>query len=289
MGSPCEIHLYARRPGLARLAASRAIADIRRVERRYSRYLNDNVTAAINAAGAAGGALEVDEETAALLDYAATCHAESDGLFDISAGVLRQAWDFQSARLPPPGSLEPLLARVGWQHVRWHKPRLAFTRAGMELDFGGIGKEYAADRAANLCLETGIEHGLVNLGGDIRAIAPHPDGSPWRVGIRHPFQADGLLATVALAWGGLASSGDYARCIDIGGQRYCHILNPKTGWPVRGLAAVSVIAPQCLIAGSASTIAMLRGQGGGAWLAGLGLPHLWMDSEGRLGGTLGAV
>jgi thiamine biosynthesis lipoprotein len=136
-----------------------------------------------------------------------------------------------------------------------------------------------------ICLEMGICHGLVNLGGDIRVIGPHPDGTPWRIGIRHPREADALLTSVMLAQGGLASSGDYERCIEIEGRRYSHILNPKTGWPVQGLAAASVIAPHCLVAGSASTIAMLKESAGARWLEELGLPHVWMDAQGRMGGV----
>jgi thiamine biosynthesis lipoprotein len=124
------------------------------------------------------------------------------------------------------------------------------------------------------------------LGGDIRVVGPHPDGSPWRIGIRHPRLPDALLATVLLAQGGLASSGDYERCIVMDGRRQSHILNPKTGWPVHGLAAVSVIAPQCLIAGSASTIAMLKESAGKKWLDDLGLPHVWMDEQGHRGGSV---
>jgi thiamine biosynthesis lipoprotein len=202
---------------------------------------------------------------------------------------LRTAWDFQSVQLPQAETIAALLDRIGWCKVCWQKPRLHFTRAGMELDFGGIGKEYAADRAASICLGLGIRHGLINLGGDIRAIGPRPDGTPWRIGIRHPREADTLLASVVLAQGGLASSGDYERCIEIKGRRYSHILNPKTGWPVQGMAAASVIAPHCLVAGSASTIAMLKESAGARWLEELGLPHVWMDAQGQTSGTVDLV
>ena len=106
----------------------------------------------------------------------------------------------------------------------------------MEIDFGGIGKEYAADRVATICLEHGLRHGLVNLGGDIRAIGPQADGTPWRVGIRHPRVQDAAIAGFDLAAGALATSGDYERYFEIDGKRYCHILNPTTGMPVDALA-----------------------------------------------------
>nr|WP_306306195.1 FAD:protein FMN transferase [Methylomonas koyamae] len=155
----------------------------------------------------------------------------------------------------------------------------------MEIDFGGVVKEYAADRAAALCQAHGIRHGLVNLGGDIKVVGPRADGSPWQIGIRHPHRSGGLLDTLALAAGAVASSGDYERCITLDGVRYGHVLNPRTGWPVRHLAAVTVIAEFCVVAGSASTIAMLKEEDGPAWLTDLQLPHLWVDLNGECGGS----
>jgi thiamine biosynthesis lipoprotein len=131
-----------------------------------------------------------------------------------------------------------------------------------------------------------MRHGVVNLGGDIKVIGPRADGHPWRIGIKHPRSATTLLDTVELSEGALASSGDYERCIVVDGVRYGHILNPLSGWPVRHLAAVSVVADFCVIAGSASTIAMLKEEAGAAWLAALGLRHLWVDVDGRSGGDL---
>jgi len=282
MGTACELMLYADDQG----AAKAVMADVQRLEAKYSRYRDDSYLSRINREAERGGGLDVDDETAHLLDYAATCHVQSDGLFDISSGLLRRAWNFHEPRLPDPAQLGELLGRVGWQRLQWQAPRLNFPQAGMELDLGGVVKEYAADRAATLCRERGVEHGLVNLGGDIHVIGPHPDGSPWRVGIKDPRDPEQVLFTLNLYHGALASSGDYARCFTLEGRRYGHILNPRTGWPVQGLAAVSVLADYCVVAGSAATIGMLHEEEGKAWLWGLGLPHLWVDVSGRTGGSL---
>jgi thiamine biosynthesis lipoprotein len=166
---------------------------------------------------------------------------------------------------------------------------LEFPMSGMEIDFGGIVKEYAVDRAAALCQGAGVRHGVINLGGDIKVIGPRADGSPWRIGIRHPRHKEAVMRTILLREGALASSGDYERCLIVDGVRYGHILNPKTGWPVRHLAAVSVIADFCVVAGSASTIAMLKEAGGPAWLESLGLPHLWVDVHGESGGSIETI
>ncbi|MFO1329705.1 MAG: FAD:protein FMN transferase [Rubrivivax sp.] len=286
MGTPCEVQLAAPVAAHARAAAQRVQDEVSRLERRYSRYREDSDLSALNRVAAAGGSTTVDDETAALLDYAHTCHGQSGGLFDISSGLLRRAWRFGSGRLPDAAEVQALLPFVGWHQVRWQRPRLSFGRAGMELDLGGIVKEYAADRAAALLAADGIAHGLVNLGGDLRVVGPQPDGSPWRVGVRDPHDAQALLVTLALAQGALASSGDYERCIVVDGVRHGHILDPRSGWPVQGLAAVSVAAPLAVVAGSACTIAMLMGRDGIDWLGGTALPHLWVDAQGRRGGPL---
>ena len=286
MGSRCELRLYARTQEEAAAVAQKAAADVRRLDAKYSAYRDDSFAAEINRVGAAGGALDVDDETATLLDYAATCFRQSDGLFDLTAGALREAWAPQRSALPEAAEIERLLRRVGWDKLRWRRPRLEFGTPGMTLDFGGVVKEYAADRAAVICAESGIRHGLVDLGGDIKIIGPHPDGAPWRVGIQHPREPGAVMATLELKRGAVATSGDYERYLEIEGRRYCHILSPRTGMPVQGLAGVSVCADECVVAGSATTIAMLMEARGPAWLDEVGLPHVWMDRELRIGGSL---
>jgi thiamine biosynthesis lipoprotein len=285
MGSDCGIHLQGEAGADAGTIAASAEAEVRRIERRYSRYRSDSDLARINRVAASGGSVDVDAETAGLITYAFACFAKSDGLFDITSGVLRAAWDFSVSRLPDQADIDALLPRIGLDKVKWSQGRLTFTYPGMELDFGGLGKEYAADRAAEVCLELGARHGFVDLGGDIRVIGPQVDGLPWRIGIRHPRDRGALAAEVGLTGGALATSGDYERFIDVDGRRYCHILDPKTGWPARGLSSVTVMSDRSLIAGTLSTAAMLRGQAGSAWLQKLGVRHIVVDDRGQCSGT----
>ena len=227
--------------------------------------------------------IEVDGETAGMLDYAFAAYEQSDGLFDISSGLLRRAWNFKSTRIADQKTLDALLPCVGLDKVIWQNPRLSFTVPGMELDFGGLGKEYAADRAAELCLANGALHGIVDLGGDIRVIGPHPRGEAWQIGIRHPLRPGKIMAMASIERGSIATSGDYERCIQIHGKRYSHILHPKSGWPVSGLCSVSAISDRCLVAGSVCTIAMLKRLNGIDWLRNLSVDHIWIDEEGRQG------
>jgi FAD:protein FMN transferase len=285
MASPCALQLYGADETMARLAAQAAEEEVARIERKYSRYRDDSELGRINAVAAAGGEVVVDSETAGLLDFAVEAYRKSGGLFDITSGLLRRAWDFNSSRTPESSALAALLQRVGLNRLHWSAPVLRFDQPGMELDFGGIGKEYAADRAGEIIADHGFDHALIDLGGDMVALGPNADGSPWRIGIRHPRHPDGLMATVPLRAGALASSGDYERFIEVGGRRYCHILDPRTGWPCQGLAGVTVLAGRCLVAGCVATTAMLKGRDAIAYLAASGLPHLVMDSLGAAGGN----
>ena len=258
MGSDHELKLWSDDRARADRVARVAIADVLRIEAKFSRYRDDSVTSAINRA-AGREPVAIDGETAALLRYADGCHQLSGGRFDLTSGVLRRAWDFR--RRPPliPTDDELAAARelIGWDEVEWDDAMVRLPRRGMELDFGGIGKEYAADRAATICADHGIAHGLVNLGGDVRIIGAQPDGAAWRVGIRHPRRDDAVIATVAAYAGAIATSGDYERYFEIGGRRYCHVLDARTGYPVSHWQSATVIAPLAILAGTLATIAML--------------------------------
>ena len=292
MGSPCALHVDAAAQPEAEGVFAAVRAEVSRLEQKYTRYRDDSLTTRINRSAGDPAGLEVDDETAALLDYAETAHRASDGLFDLTSGVLRRAWDFRSGRLPSREGVAALLPRVGWRRVRWQRPRLALPRAGMELDFGGLVKEYAADRAAAICRRLGAA-ALVDLGGDLAIAGPHADGRPWSVGVRDPFGPQ-AVATLAVFVGGVATSGDTERCMVVDGRRYGHLLDPRTGWPVEGPASVTVLAERCLVAGTASTVAMLRGRDGGpTWLVRERIPHVCVDRDGvvhsRVGGSRSAA
>ena len=173
-----------------------------------------------------------------------------------------------------------------WKKISWRRPQLTFSVPGMELDFGGIAKEYAADRAADVCASAGLLCGLVNLGGDIAVIGPHPNGFPWRIGVRDPLGGEGAIATLFVASGAVATSGNYERYWEVDGRRFSHVINPKTGWPVEGIPSVTVVAATCLSAGMVATIAMLKGQAGPEWLRESGAAHLYVDDTGKLDGSI---
>lgn len=286
MGSPCKMSIYAQPSPMVSSAISMAEKEVRRLEAAYSRYRPDSLLSKINQVASTGGDIEVDEETASLLDYAEACYEDSDRLFDITSGCLSRAWSPDITECPEPGVIDRLRSSIGWEKLIWSSPRLQFSSPGLELDLGGIVKEYAADRAAEILLSQGIESGAVNLGGDIQVLGPHPDGMPWLIGIRHPRSEDKVHRFFEITRGAIASSGDYERCTIINGVRYSHIINPLTGWPTTGLASVTVISDLCVVAGSLSTIAMLKEEKGPQWLESQDIPHHWIDSSGKEGGSL---
>jgi thiamine biosynthesis lipoprotein len=280
MASDCEVRIAARDQAHAETLAQAAIDEVRRIEAKYSRYRPDTIVARINAqAGRAPVAL--DTETEALLAYAGTLYENSGGLFDITSGVLRRAWDFRAARVPTAQALAPLLALIGWDKASFDGHAFGLPLAGMEVDFGGFGKEYAADRAGAVLAGMGVSSGYVNLGGDLHVIGPQPDGSAWVIGIQDPRQPDGLAASIPVGAGALATSGDYERYFESEGRRYCHILDPRSGMPVSYWRSVSVLAPVAIAAGSYATIAMLMQQDGLAFLEQSGLAYLAIDQQGE--------
>ena len=282
MASNCEVRLAGISAGRAQALAALAIAEVRRIERKYSRYRSDSVVSRINAVAGSGEDIRIDDETAQLLAFATQLHTLSDGLFDATSGVLRRVWDFNAGVKPSPQQLADVSAKIGWNHVEWNDQTARLMQRGMELDFGGFGKEYAADRAATLIANEGGRHGLVNLGGDIRVIGPQTDGSPWSMGIRHPRQSDCTIASISLSAGALATSGDYERFFIENGQRFCHILNPKNGWPAQCWQSISVIAPVCVAAGAIATTAMLKEQNAVAFLQAQGVTYLAVDASGHI-------
>ena len=281
MASACELVLAIDDEPEAQAMAGAAIAEVQRIEAKYSRYQPDSIVSRINAA-AGGQAVACDEETWSLLNYADSLYQSSGGLFDITSGVLRRAWNFYDHRLPAPADLEALRQLVGWRRVEREAQAVRLPEAGMELDFGGFGKEYAADRAGAVLAAEGLHHGYVNLAGDMRMLGPKPDGSPWMIGIQDPRDKTAILATIPVERGGLATSGDYERYFELDGKRYCHILDPRSGQPVTHWRTVSVVAPLAVVAGNCATIAMLKQSDGLAFLEACGMNYLAVDQSGTV-------
>jgi FAD:protein FMN transferase len=258
-----------------------AVAEVRRIESKYSRYIAESLIGQINAQAGLGW-IRCDPETLGLFDYADHLYGLSRGLFDITSGVLRRVWDFQSVKIPSKQSLSKVLPLIGWSQFERRDAEVRLKNFGMQIDIGGFGKEYAVDRVASILLENGVKSALINFGGDVRALGAKPDGGPWQIGIQDPRQLDQCFATLALSQGALTTSGDYERYFESNGKRYCHIINPKTGIPVSYWRSITVLAPLASAAGATSTIAMLLEKQGIDFLKKSGFPYLAVDYEGKV-------
>ncbi len=256
------------------------------LEARYSRYRLHSIVSVINQRAGSGVFTELDPETQALLDLAGRLWDASEGLFDITSGPLRQAWDFRADGRADPTQIESGLSLVGWERIEWREASLRLPTPGMEIDLGGLVKEYAADGAISLMRNLKVTSALIELAGDVATIGDNHDAAPWHVGIKDP-DGSGSLCTVQLSNAAIATSGNYARVVDYQRKRYGHLLNPKTGWPVEGPSSVSVLDSHCLTAGAVATVACLHSEEkAGTWLEHAALPWLMVSSTGIQSGPI---
>ena len=272
MASPCEVLVRRATESEARELASLVHSETIRIEHKYSRYRDDNIVHAIN--NSAGRAVPIDPETHSLLEYARQTYKLSNGAFDITSGILRRAWTFDGKeRTPDRELIARLLESVGGDKIELTHDHVRLP-AGMEIDLGGIGKEYAVDRVAQLAYETHGQSLMVNFGGDIRAIQSDPDDPPWDIGVESPEAENTAVGQVTLAHGAVATSGDARRYCIVDGKHLGHILDPRTGWPVEGAPrSVSVIGDFCLEAGILATMAILHGKDAEKFLANERVEH----------------
>lgn len=259
MACPCEMLIESQDLKLATKLTNLAYQEAKRIEEKFSRYRDDNIIFKIN--NSENKAIEVDDETALMLDFANQCYELSDGKFDITSGILRQIWRFNgSDNIPSAEQVNAIKPSIGWPKVKWNKPIIEIP-ADMEIDLGGIGKEYAVDSTVKILRNHTDKSFLVNFGGDIACPFPKENNTPWMIGVDNPEQTgESSVGQIALYQGGLATSGDARRFLLKDGKRYSHILDPQTGYPVPDAPrSVTVISNTCIEAGMLSTFAMLQG------------------------------
>ncbi len=269
MACPCEIRILARQPQAALQAA---LAEVRRLERKYSRWRDDSPWLRLLRQARQAAGVPVDEETGRLLRYALDAWRLSEGHFHPGLLPLWRYW--QRVEQPDETNIATLLAEADLSGLRLRGGRL-WLADKLELDLDGLVKEYAVDRACEtllrLCPEARCV--VVNLGGDIRVAGPEA----------HPVGIVGMGAEpgrVILRNQALASSGTRERGRVIQGRWYSHLIHPRTGWPLPGRdLQLSVCSPTCLLAGTLSTAALLMGENGPGWLRRAGVPFLWQQGE----------
>lgn len=261
MGTRCRAIYRSRSQAAAGAFRRSLIAWVSEFEAKYSRFIEDSVVSRINRS-AGESWVEVDEESDRLFALCDWYHWLTGGVFDPSMLPIIQLWDYHESpgRVPSRLEVDSALELTGWTKFLHKKGRAFLPGPGMGLDLGGIGKEYAVDRAVELAEDAGIQDILVNFGNDVRVTGTPPEGGAWRIGLEHHSEPGKCWCGVAMGEGAVASSGDYVRNAVIEGRKYGHILDPRTGRPSEsGVRQVSVIAPTCTEAGILSTAALVMG------------------------------
>jgi len=262
LGSECELFFAARDHEAAKEFRDVAFDWLAEFEARCSRFLPDSEVSLINA-NAGKDWTNVDPQVEMLLDLCDHYHFVTDGAFDATSLPLSKLWDWKRKHdtLPTAEEIAAAKMTIGWKRIQRAPGRVFLPVEGMMIDFGGVGKEFAVDYLKQLAIGCGIEHVMVDLGGDIAVQGEPPEGGGWYIGLEDPANLDRAYCGIRLRSGGaVATSGDYRRCFQFEGRTYGHIIDCRTGWPVcNGTRAVSVIAPRCTTAGVLSTSAMIIG------------------------------
>lgn len=262
MGTRCLVQYVAPAEDAAQAFEQTLREWVVRYEARYTRFREDSIVSRINQAAGTGEWVDVDDEMDRMLEMCGTVHFMTQGIVDVTAGPLARLWDYhvEHPRLPTEAEVAAARELVGWTSVEREPGRVRLPRAGMSLDFGGWGKEFAVDMALQIATEHGLAQVLVDFGHDIRVAGTPPGRPAWHIGLEDPDSPGQLWGSIGAMDTAVASSGNYQRGFVIDGQRYGHIIDPRTGRPTtNGLRQVTVVAPSCLQAGMLATAAFVLG------------------------------
>jgi len=262
MGSRFEITIVAKNEELARQTIEDAYLEIDRIEALISSWKAESKTSEINRQ-AGKSSVAVPRELFSLIERARRVSEWTDGAFDITYAAFDGLWDFNAPTPVIPGraAVEACLSRVGWHRIQMvpKTNRVFLPQEGMKIGFGAIGKGYAANRAMAIISKAGFQHALVDAGGDLLAKGNDANGNDWRIGIADPNKKGHVLMELRLSNMAVVTSGDYERFVVIDGQHYGHILDPRTGWPVRDLHSVTILCPDAELADALATAVFVKG------------------------------
>lgn len=261
MSTDCQVHFESVDHAFAVQFQDEVLDWVAAFEAEYSRFLPDSLISRINAA-AGEHWVEIDPETEALFNLCQELLFFTRGVFDPTALPLMRLWNWKAKDpvIPSSDQIRDALELVGWQKVQRRPGGIFLPRAGMMLDLGGIGKEYAVDRVMTMGLGYGIRNILVDFGQDVRVHGESPQKGGWYVGLEDPASPGKCWTALIVHNHAVATSGDYLRHFVHEGRRYGHIIDPRDGYPANtGVLSVSVVSPHCTFAGIVSTAAVILG------------------------------
>ena len=242
-------------------AMNRAFKMMKAIEERTSVYVDTSeIMHLVKASGTR--AVGVSSETLMLLKKSVEVSERTRGAFDITVGVIKSLWGFDTEHPTVPDSslVQSLLSKVNYKDIHFQGDGVFLRKRGMRVDLGGIAKGHIIDRGVDVLREAGIQSGIIEAGGDLRIFGKHPIREKWNIAIRHPRSNEGaffgVLATEEIS---IATSGDYERYFYKDGKRYHHILDPQTGYPAEGCISVTVVAESALLADAYATAVFVLG------------------------------
>lgn len=263
MGNNFEISVVAEEEAWAYSKIDLAIEEIQRIEMLLTTYNNQSETNRINA-NAGIKPVRVSTEIIHLILRSIRISEITQGAFDISYGsVDKRLWNFDSnmQSLPDASIAKKMVRLINFRNIEVNitESTVFLREKGMRIGFGGIGKGYAAERAKYILKSEAVEAGIVNASGDLTCWGVQPDGTAWTIGIVHPNFANSVFASMNVTDMAVATSGNYEKFIMIGGKKYSHTINPRTGLPVTGIKSVTIISPNAEIADAMATPVTIMG------------------------------
>jgi len=285
MGSRFEITVVHTDETISRRALTAAWHEIDRIEKTISSWDPNSETSAVNRA-AGIEPLEVSDELFRLIQRSIKISTLTEGAFDISFAGAGRLWDFKAEHpvLPDRAALSATLELVDYTSIKLDRVRrtVYLPKPGQKIGFGGIGKGYAANRAMKVLREQGITSAVVSAGGDLVTRGTREDGSPWSIVIVDPLDRDRAFATLRLNNQAVVTSGDYESFVEIDGVRYAHIIDPRTGYPVRDVRSVTIVCPDAELADALATGVFVLGREAGIALVEQlrGIETLVVDADG---------
>ncbi len=261
MGTVCKVSLVEPTRAIGTRFLEQLLNWVADFEAKYSRFIDSSLISQINRA-AGREWTEIDDEADQILAMCDEFQFFTQGAFDPTALPLLRLWNWKAnpPSIPTDAAIQTARELVGWKNVLRRKNGIFLPKAGMCLDLGGVGKEFAVDMAMNLAVNSGVSNILIDFGQDIRAHGKPPGKPAWHIGLENPRCAGSCWSSTAVTNHAVATSGDYLRHFIANGRRYGHIIDPRTGYPVdNGCLSVTVIAPSCSVAGLLSTSAFILG------------------------------
>jgi len=263
MGNAFEITVVSDDKNSANQHIDAAIDEIRRIEKLLTTFSEESQTNLINR-NAGIKPVKVDWEIFDLIERSLRISRITDGYFDISyGGIDKSFWNFdkEMKQLPDSELIKEHLKLVNYQNILLNRENqtVFLKEKGMRIGFGGIGKGYAAEMAKRLLQKRGVLSGIVNASGDLTTWGNQADGKPWTIGIADPDNAKQPFSYMNITDMAIATSGNYEKFVVIGGKKYSHTINPKTGMPVSGVKSVTIFCPNAEIADAMATPVSIMG------------------------------